>query len=70
MVVEMAEVNKKCWSGETIAAATGAPRGSVQQVMASLSRGELSEAKRAEFNILKFSDEDGAVWPWESTRNV
>ena len=36
MIVEMAEVNKRSWSGETIAAATSGPRGSVQQVMASL----------------------------------
>ena len=61
MIVEMAEVDKRSWPGETIAAATGAPRGSVQQVMASLSRGELSDAERAEFNILRFSDEDDPI---------
>ena len=67
MIVEVAEVNKKSWSGETIAAATGGPRGSVQQVMASLSRGELSESERAEFNILKFGDEDDPINPsWHS----
>ena len=71
MIVEMAEVNKKNWSGETIAAATGGPRGSVQQVMASLSRGELSESERAEFNILKFSDEDDPINPsWHSLQQA
>ena len=63
MIVEMAEVNKRSWSGETIAAATSGPRGSVQQVMASLSRGELSESERAEFNILEFGDEDDPINP-------
>ena len=71
MIVEMAEVNKKSWSGGTIAAATSGPRGSVQQVMASLSRGELSEAERAKFNILKFSDEDDPINPsWHSLQHA
>ena len=71
MIVEMAEVNKRSWSGETIAAATSAPRGSVQQVMASLSRGELSESERAEFNILEFGDEDDPINPsWHSLQQA
>ena len=71
MIVEMAEVNKRSWSGETIAAATGAPRGAVQQVMALLSRGELSDAERAEFNIPKFSDEDDPINPsWHSLQRA
>ena len=71
MIVEMAEVNKKSWSGETIAAATGGPRGSVQQVMASLSQGELSESERAEFNTLKFGDEDDPINPsWHSLQQA
>ena len=71
MIVEMEEVNTKSWSGETIAAATGAPHGSVQQVIASLSRGELSDAERAEFSILKFSDEDDPINPsWHSLQQA
>ena len=71
MIVEMAEVNKRSWSGETIAAATSGPRGSVQQVMASLSRGELSESERAEFNILEFGDEDDPINPsWHSLQQA
>ena len=71
MIVEMAEVNKKSWSGDTIAAATCGPRGSVQQVMASLSRGELSESERTEFSILKFGDEDDPINPsWHSLQQA
>ena len=39
--------------------------------MASLSRGELSEAERAEFNILRFSDEDDPTNPsWHSLQQA
>ena len=63
MIIEMTTLNKKRWSHETVAAVTGGPRGTVQAVMASLSRGPLEAHTQHEFNAIDFGEADDPLVP-------
>ena len=67
MIVEMAVVNKRKWSHETVANVTGGPRGSVTSVLTSLARGPLSEAESEAFKDIDFGDVGDPLVPdWQS----
>ena len=71
MIVEMTTLNKKRWSHETVAAVTGGPRGTVQAVMASLSRGPLEAHTQHEFNAIDFGEGvDPLVPDWRNLEEV
>ena len=63
MIVEMTTLNKRKWSHETVSAVTGGPRGTVQSVMASLSRGPLEGETQHQFNAIDFGDGDDPLVP-------
>ena len=71
MIIEMTTLNKKRWSHETVAAVTGGPRGTVQAVMASLSRGPLEAHTQHDFNAIDFGDADDPLVPdWRNLEEV
>ena len=71
MIVEMTTLNKKRWSHETVAAVTGGPRGTVQAVMASLSRGPLEAHTQHEFNAIDFGEGvDPLVPDWRNLEEM
>ena len=63
MIVEMTCYNRQQWSRETVASVTGGPRGSVQLVLASLSRGPLSGAESRAFVDIDLSGADDPFGP-------
>ena len=63
MIVEMTSLNKERWSRETVAAVTSGPKGSVQTVMASLSRGPLEAEAQHHFNAIDFGAADDPLVP-------
>ena len=67
MIVEMTCYNRQQWSHETVASVTGGPRGSVQSVLASLSRGPLSGNEARTFMDIDFGGADDPLVPdWQN----
>ena len=64
MIVEMTTLNFDNWSKETTHAATMGQQGSVQQVLASLSQGPLSEAESYNFSDIDF-EKDALTPDWK-----
>lgn len=71
MVTEMTTVNRKNWSHETIRQLTNGPTGTVEDVMASLSQGPLSETEAFDFSSLDFeSDVLSPDWKLMETEGI
>ena len=71
MIVEMTTLNRKRWSHETVAAVTGGPRGTVQAVMASLSRGPLVAHTQHDFNAIDFGEAGDPLVPdWRNLEDT